>query len=700
MRVTMDFETRSAIDIKKRGAWVYSRSPSTEPLCLGFTLDEDDEPQIWVPEWVLDIVSHILDPNITHVGCECPKPLADAILSGAEIEAHNAFFERAIWNHYMVPKLGWPEIQREQWRCSAAKASVCSLPRALGRATKVMGVEQKDDSGKGLINKVCVPRKALKNERKELENRGWKERLDRGWDVPGFSEPCYLWREDPQDYADLIYYCLQDVRAERSLSQSLPDLIPDELKVWQCDQDINIRGVYVDARMAVAAIKISDEAVARATQTARQISGDAFQTLRQVEQIKKWLKAEGVHLPNLQVATVDEALAGELPSDVRTVLTCMRSCAKFSVAKYTKMLLTIDRSDQRIRDFLMYHGASTGRWAGKLVQTHNLPRGKMKDPDTMCGIIRDGDIDSVDIFYGPESPMNILSWAIRGTFCAPPGRELVCADYSSVEARGTLWLVDDQDGLALFKRPKGEPGIYREMGGSIYNVPPASISKEGDDRRQIGKQAILGLGYGMGASKFMITCAGYGVDIDMDFAKHVVKTYRERFPLVPKGWRDIEKAAVKAVKHPGRIFGTTKVKFKQQGRFLMCCLPSGRKLYYCDPTLTQAKTPWGADTLKLSYHTMETQTGKWVSTETYGGKLVENIVQALCRDLMAYAIVNVELGDNPYSIVMHTHDEIVAEVLEGEGSVKEFVRMICVLPPWAYGFPLVAEGWRGRRYRK
>jgi DNA polymerase len=286
--------------------------------------------------------------------------------------------------------------------------------------------------------------------------------------------------------------------------------------------------------------------------------------------------------------------------------------------------------------------------------------------------------------------------------CAPPGFDLICADYSGVEARGLLWFAGDDESLEIFRRAKGQPGIYREMAGEIYGVDPASIDKEtieGGEQRQIGKKSILALGYGMGWRLFMRTCADDGVLVTEEFARHVVNTYRTRFASVPEAWKAVEKAAKRALANPGTIHKAFKVEYAKRGDFLYCRLPSGRKLAYYHPTLEDDFTPWGDPTQKLTYMSTDSS-GKFSRTETYGGKLIENIIQALCRDLEAAAIVRVDQGNNPYGVIMHTHDEIVAEVAEGEGSIEEFENLISVLPKWATGFPLTAEGWRGKRYRK
>jgi DNA polymerase len=725
-QITIDFETRSAAKLKNVGGWMYSIHPTTQPICLSYSLEEDDEPKLWAPSWTWDIVGPWYQKNYgvpMEIDCpwlipdsDFPADLAGALQERCEVEAHNAFFERAVWLNVMGPQFDWPGIPTDQWRCSAAKAATYALPRSLEGAVEAMGLPYpKDMAGNRLMMKLCRPRKPRKAEKEQLMDEGCTEIGDGyGWARPDQPEPpIYFWHEKPEDIYGTWEYCRQDVRAERALSRSLADLGPAELEVWRADQAINLRGVRIDRKMAESALEIAARAVDRATAEAieaatvyhthddgtKSVAYPApFETLGQRDKIKTWVEGQGVILPNMQGATIDQLLDGELPESVRTVLQCKRTASRTSVRKYSKMLDTCDPRDDRIRDVFMYHGAGTGRWTGRFVQTQNFVRGKMKDPDTMCGVIREGALDWLLACYGPKCPMELLSWALRGALWAAPGKIFYVADYSGVEARGLLWFVEDDEGLEIFRRPEGEPGIYREMAAEIYAKPAKAIANPSEER-QMGKQAILGLGYGMGAPKFRATCASYGTDVDTEFAKFVVKAYRSRFHKVPQAWRDLEAAAIKAVRNPEQPFRVLKVTYLRKGKFLFCRLPSGRKIAYCSPSIVPAPTPWGEMRPKLTYMTVDGVTRKWARTDTYGGKLMENNIQGLCRDLEAHALITAERSPI-YDTVMHTHDELVAECDEDKGDVSEFEELITQLPDWAEGFPLNAEGWRGKRYRK
>ena len=750
-RLTVDYETRSATKLPKVGAWVYSEHSATDPICLSYATGEADEPKVWSPRWAYDIVAPwYLTTNGVGVEVDCPwllvteddgppGEIAAAIAMGpkcCQFEAHNAFFERSIWANVMRARYGWAEPHGDSWRCSAAKASSFALPRALEDAVAALGLPiQKDMAGNRVMLKVSRPRKARKAEAKQLYEGGCVEIGDGyGWRHAGSDSTFWLWNEDPADIFRTWEYCRNDVRSERGLSRALSDLSPRETRIWQIDQRINLRGVRIDRAMAESALAIADQAVERATAaaveaaTVRDARGEVveaapFESLGQRDKVIAWVESRGVAMPDAQGATVDALLDGELPPLVRTVLVAKRTASRTSVAKYEAMLRSASLVDDRIRDSLLYHGAATGRWSGKLVQPQNLVRGKMKDPETMCGVITEGDIDWLDACYGPfyghrpvNDPMEVLSWATRGAIVSSPGRDLLSADYSGVEARGTSWLVRDDGNLAVFRRPKGQPGVYREMASDIYGVPAESIDKDTPDgflMRWVGKQAILGLGYGMGWKKFVATCAKYGQTIDAKLAKRVVEVYRDKFYMTVDFWKAVEKAAINAVLSPGNAFPCGRVKFVMRGRFLYCILPSGRSIAYCKPAVVWGKTPWGESRRKLTYMTVDSKTHSWVRTDTWGGKLTENIVQALCRDLMADAILRLEdtpggimvvddqvLVTGDYDVLLSVHDELVTEADEGTGSVEELCAIITTLEPWAEGFPLAAEGWRGKRYKK
>ena len=722
-----DFETRSEAELKRCGTYVYASHPSTEALCFAFAFDDRDDVYLWHPAFPAAGLEERRPPELAE--------LFERLALGEEFEAHNAMFERCVWQFVMQRLHGWPPIDGSQWRCSAALAASYALPRRLEDVARVLGVREQKDAAAGsrLIPRLSKPRKPTK------------------------ADPRSKWSEKRDDLLRLFEYCRQDVRAEKAVSRSLRPLPPSELEVWQLDQKVNLRGVYCDREMVRAAIAHACEEQKAAAEEVRTITRGAVSGTTKREELLAWVKTEGFLLDNTQASTIDQALergslvsydplletCGDyvcLPEHVARVLELWRRTNRTSTKKYQAMLERVSE-DGRIRDLLRYHGASTGRWAGQGIQPQNFPRETPDDMDEAARDITTRDREYLRFLYGDV--MDLLSGGLRGALCAPEGRELVAADYAAIEARGTFWLAGDDESLEVFRKyDRGQgPAIYAVQAGEIYGIDAAQVRK-GSIEYQTGKQAILGLGYQMGVSKFVATCAGYGIVIPLDArevlvdaghrerververdhrssearaaalrklkaelcpgtvtAEEVVQAYREGHPKVPELWRDIEAAAIEATRRgPGaKPVPCGPTSWAVRGRFLHCRLPSGRRLSYAAPRVVAEQTRWGIRP-KLKFWGVNSYTRKWEEQATYGGKLVENVVQALCRDLMAEAMKRVEAAG--YEVVLSVHDELVAEVPEGFGSVEEFESLMAEVPPWAKGMPIAAEGWRGRRYRK
>lgn len=767
-KTTIDFESRSRIDLPKTGSWRYAEDSSTQIICLAYKVGETAT-EAWIPPWVIEEFGVRLglhthpETGRTYLFTDDPTNLIAAIERGDMIEAHNAFFERALWRNIMTKLYGWPDIPDKSWRCSAAKAASYSLPRKLEDACKAIKADvAKDEEGAAMIRRLCKPRKPSKADPREFF--GSKE-----------------------EYERFILYCCEDVEAEHAFSSKLPELHPFEQRVWEVDQAINERGVYCDLSFVNHIQDLIDQQLMQMTAEMYDLTDGEVLTLGSRAAILAWVNErmpEGIELPNTQGGTLDEFLA-EPPEGVTDtvyrVVELVRTGNRTSTKKFNAMVMRIN-SDSRIRDTLMYHGANTGRWSGRGVQFQNLPRGIALLMDIVCQMIADNDLIGVvyalaedETIYQaveegvlskdqggelalyvsqPSDPMELFSSVVRGAVCAPPGKELIVADYSAIEARGVLWASCDQRALDVFRR--GED-IYCDMAEVIYGRP---ISKKDKDERQLGKAAVLGLGYMMGALKFLQTCRKNGITFSMKLirsvvspeeykaieegilklpmvyfkdgitkddmpelvmSKFIVNAYRARYSKVVELWQDCEDAAMAAIndwehEKSERAQMTAKKRkttpkrkrqwrkagpcaFKVVGAFLFCRLPSGRMLSYPYPRLKMAKTSWGDDKLTIHFMGVNSMTKKWGVQTTYGGKLVENVVQALSRDLMAHAMVVVE--DHPtYELVLTVHDEIVTEVNKGEGDVAEFEELIAQVPAWAEGFPMDAEGWRGHRYRK
>jgi DNA polymerase len=693
----VDFETRSACSLKSCGAWVYSTHPTTEILCLVFRL----------PWWDAGRTS-LWHPAFKHLGMEeaceteAVAELFEWVAAGELLEAHNAAFERGIWRNILAPRYGFPEVAIGQWRCSAAKAASHALPRNLDGAGHALNLyELKDAEGHALMLKLSKPRKPRKKERE-----AWLTTHATLDGMPTF------WHESKEMFERLHAYCRQDVLAEEAVSSTLIDLSPDETAIYTLDQRINERGFQLDMEAPRIALQLIATASTVLNAELLSITNGSVSKATQRDKMKAWLRTQGVDLANTQGATIDGILStgisdGELeegdgesgegipevlatlPDAPRRALEILRTLGRSSTAKYRKMLDWAG-DDGRVRGGLLYHGASTGRWSGAGVQPHNFPKGSIKGFDMEAAW--DGLKRGVNP-YPDYSIMEVLSCALRGAIVAREGYELYVADFAGIEARGLLWVARDERGLDIFRR-HADP--YCDMAQDIYDRP---ITKADKAERSLGKIAVLGLGYQMGWSKFQATCEKFGIVIDDEMAERVVRIYREKFERVKKLWWNTEDAACEAVSRKGVVVKQDRISWIRRDRFLYCVLPSGRQLAYPDPELRKRQTPWGAEKWALTFMGVNSFNRKWQRQTTYGGSLVENIVQAISRDLMAAALQRIETSGT-YVPVLSVHDEAIAEAKVGQGDVKEFEGLVATVPAWANNMPIEAEGFKGRRYKK
>lgn len=719
--ITLDFETRSHADLKKVGAWMYSKHPSTEVLCL---------------KWKMNGESGFY--HCAHPWTEASPPptrLFELIAEGYKVEAHNAMFEFCIWRHVCVQKMGWPEVRDSQWSCSAAKAAANCVPRSLDGAGNAVGavVVKDTDKGKRVLTKVSRPAKPTK------------------------AEPDRKWHEKQDDILELWDYNNTDVDAEEALSKMLMSLSDKEHKVWVMDQRMNRRGVACDTEGCKKAIVLATKHTERLNNVVYGLTQEAVDRATKRDKVLEWLHSRGHHhIVDTTAETLDHEIWKMERADVypteRRVMEIVKEVGRTSTKKYGAMLAMSD-VDHRIRDTMMYHGASTGRWAGKGIQPHNYPRACPKNMEFAWDVIHMDDPDMalevIETIYGDV--MKFLSSTLRGALWAPRGRRLYCADYSAIEARVTLWMAGDEDGLDIFRR--GED-IYVDMASTIYG---RILTKENEEERQLGKQAILGLGFGMGFIKFLITCRGYNMKFpqslidaivprgwynataewltktkgrdnpwskvlsmipdaseldvpELVFMKYVVDKYRARFTKVVEGWYALERTVIQAAlpENHGKIFSSFKTQWcylKHPFPALKCRLPSGRLMTYPFAEVQwvkhKKKTEWGEEEIsvpKMTYMGVNPHTKQWDRLGTYGGKLVENVVQATARDVMADAMLRCD--ESIYEPVLSVHDEIVAETAENEGDLKEFFALVSQVPEWAPGLPVGVSGWTGRRYRK
>jgi DNA polymerase len=644
MAIHIDFETRSGEQLKSSGVWRYSEHPSTSVLCMGYRID-DGPVRIWVP------------------GESRPPELLAALASGKVVKAYNVSFEKSIWRNIMIREFGFPDIPNSQWSCVAAKCAAQALPRKLEDAAKALSLSQlKDEEGKRTMMKLSKPRKETKHNKA-------------------------LWHETNRDYQTLFSYCKQDVEVESLLDKEIRDLSADEFQIWQLDQTINERGIRVDMDLVDAALKIAGEYTTRLTAELPKLTNGEVSSGGEVERIMMWLNDNGVPMVDLTKDSVETILKDDkLPQNVRRVLEIRQELSKTSTKKYAAIKNAVCK-DGRLRNLLMYHGASTGRWTGMTVQPQNFPRNELKDTASAIKAAKSGSLWVFESAY--PDVMTTLSFLLRSVFVATPGYTMHGGDYSAIEARVLFWLAGETAGLKVFE---SNQDIYVDLAKVIY------VSGEIDKaKRDLGKRGILGCGYGMGKKKFKETCENFGLIIDEVMAERVVATYRDKYYPVVRFWYDQEAAAIKAVE-TGQVVKCGKIVWGKHGRFLYARLPSGRCLAYFDPRIVIGETPWKEKKSQLSYMAVNSVTRKWERERTYGGKIAENLTQAVARDLMAYSMKYAELMG--YEGLLSVHDELITEILDSKSCRLDFEKVMTTKPEWADGLPIKAEVWSGERYSK
>lgn len=647
--VSVDFETRSTIDLRRSGVYPYAKHENTDVWCVAYLMPGESEARVWRP------------------GDPVDQELAKWITDGREMRAWNANFERVIWNEIMVPRYDWPATTIEQWFCTAADARAMALPGQLGDAARALGVEhQKDNEGKNLMLRMARPRRIL--ESGEIE-----------------------WWAVPERVRRLVAYCRQDVLAEMDVHKEVRPLSQSERAVFELDQRINDRGIRFDRGLATAARDVAQAAIETANRRLRDVTRGSVHSVAAVGQMVAWLRERGVDTDSVTKQAVRDMKAQELPDDVREVLTIREEAGKSSVAKINSMFEAAC-PDDRIRGLLMYHGAATGRWSGRLVQPQNFPRGSVDDPERFIPLMLERAVDRIDLEY---PVLDVISSMLRCMLTAAPGHKLVAADFSAIEARVLAWLAGERDLLATFA-DGGD--VYKVMASKIYTKPVAEIEKT---ERQMGKMAILGLGYGMGAKKFVDACKTMAnIDVTADESKQVVDLYRTSNAAIVALWKALEAAALKAVLEPGtrQMAAQGRIRFMCKGGYLWMRLPSGRLLCYSNPKAVERVTPWGSTTQAVRVWGVSSYTRRWEPYDLYSGLLAENAVQAIARDVLVEAMLRAD--NNGYPVVLSVHDELVTEVPESAGSVKELEDIMSERPQWAPDLPLTSEGWENFRFRK
>jgi DNA polymerase len=692
--------------------------PTTEILCLAYNLKDGSGKRLWVP------------------GMPEPVDLFWHLAQGGLIEAHNSMFEYLIWT-YVATRIGWPTLALNQLRCSAAKARAYSYPGALGKVSAVVGVSLKDTAtGRRVITRYCIPRNPTKNDPRTR-----------------------ILPTDELKGVDLFEYCLQDIESESSVSLACPDLSESELKIWLLDQQINARGICIDVDAVSRINTVFRSALIYHDSRIANITGGAVEGATKVTDMKKWLAGLNVHMDDMDEDAIDAMLEFQIPPQAKEVLEGRKAAAGAGAKKLTA-LMNRTCSDGRMRDAFNYYRAHTGRWSSEGLQLQNM---KASGPDmqksSCCGhYFPEGDLifcpfctiadtlgepeewglgsmedaiwmmsnypfENMLHYYGGHL-IGIIGACIRGLIIAPPGKKLMCSDYTAIEAVVLAVLANCVWRIELFKT---HGKIYEKTASDITGVPFGEIleyklrtGSSHPHRKPFGKVPELASGYQgwIGAWK------AFGADKHMDeeTIKKSILAWRAASPEIvelwggqwkrvhPKKWEfkqeyyGLEGMAIQAVLNPGMWFTYGYISYGVLNNVLYCRLPSGRCLSYHEPELKQADDRFSGKPIYSLSHMIQNSNPKkgkigWIRVNTYGGMLTENATQGVARDLLAHGMQN--LTDAGYHIVGHVHDEIITEEDLDFGSVEEFERLMTTLPDWAQGWPIKADGgWEGQRYRK
>ena len=647
--LSIDIETYSPTDIKAAGMYKYAEDPDFEILLFAYQYDDE-------PVKIIDLASGERLPD---------KLLYDMQNEAITKTAFNAPFEITCITLYLGIRL-FPS----QWDCTLVRSAMAGLPLSLEQAAKALKLDQqKMTEGKALIRYFSIPCKPTKANGFRTRNRP---------------------SDAPEKWETFKDYCIQDVVTERAIRDKLLWVKPTEREraVWLLDQSINARGVMVDTQLVDQAIAMDAINRERLTGEATDLTG--LDNPNSVAQLKAWIEEqmqEG-EVESLNKETVKKLLASTDDPDLTQLLKIRQEMGKTSVKKYNAMQAAVC-GDMRIKGLFQYYGANrTGRWAGRLVQVQNLPQNHLEDLDQAREVLKSGDIETMSICYG--NVPGVLSELIRTAFIAPSGHTFAVADFSAIEARVIAWLADEKWRLDVFNT---HGKIYEASAAQMFKVPIESVTK-GSPLRQKGKIAELALGYQ--GSVGALTAMDSRGDIPDNEKQQLIDDWRKANPAIVRLWGEVERAAIKAIDKGETVTIRHGVKFIGGRGMLFIELPSGRRLSYTRPRLGNNR--FGR--LAIQYEGMEQTKKVWGMLDTYGGKLVENIVQAIARDCLAESMLR--LDERGYKIVMHVHDECVIEIADflPAGQLKKICEIMGTPIPWAKGLPLRADGYITKYYKK
>lgn len=639
----IDLETFSIVDLVKAGVYAYTSAPDFEILLFAYAYDEEEVR-------LIDLASG--------------EKISDQVLRDLEESkvtkvAFNAQFERTCLSKYLNQQLS-----PDSWQCTAVQSAILGLPLSLEGVGQVLGLEQqKLREGKDLIRYFSIPCKPT-------QTNGYRTR-----NLPHHA---------PEKWERFKTYCQRDVEVERAIRRKIVKYpIPEkEQKLYILDQQINDRGVQIDPDLVTQAIACDTLHQSETFSEAQSLTG--LENPNSVAQLKEWLLNNGVEVDSLSKKAVAD-LAKESDGEVERLLSLRQQMAKTSIKKYEAMKRA-GCPDNRVRGLLQFYGANrTGRWAGRLVQVQNLPQNHLPDLTLARNLLKNGRFVELELLF--ESVPNVLSELIRTAFVPKLGHRFIVADFSAIEARVIAWLAGERWRLGVFAT---HGKIYEASASQMFKVQIEEITKS-SPLRQKGKISELALGYG-GSVGALTAMGALDMGVAEEELKPLVTAWRAANPNITKLWWDIDRAALKAVKEK-TLQTVGRIKLEYASGILFITLPSRRKLSYIKPRIEKNK--FGRD--GITYEGIG-ESKRWCRFDTYGPKLVENIVQATARDLLAEAMLSVDRES--YKIVMHVHDEVVIEAPTGTGSIEEVCLIMSVPPEWADGLPLRADGYECEYYRK
>lgn len=649
--LAIDIETFSSADLTKTGVYKYAEAADFTILLFGYSIDGE-------PVEIIDLAA----------GDEMPFEIVAALQNKQVLKtAYNANFERTCIAKYFNNNRVNLELPASQWECTMAKSSMLGLPLGLDAVTRALRLEEtKMFSGKILIRYFSMPCKPTK------VNGGRTRNLP---------------EHDPEKWDEFKKYCTQDVVTEQAVRNKISffDISDTEKKLWALDQQINDKGVLLDPQFIRNAIKFDVEFAGRLSIEAVQLTG--LENPNSVSQLKQWMSdSTGSDVSSLTKEAIPVLLENISSQTVKRVLQIRQEMAKTSVKKYMAMSKAICK-DNRVRGIHQYYGANrTGRWAGRLVQPQNMPQNHLPDLDMARKLVREGDTDMLEILFG--NVPDTLSQLIRTAFIGSPGHRFIITDFAAIEARVIAWLAGETWRTEVFKT---HGKIYEASGAHMFKVPIEDVIK-GSALRQKAKIAELALGYGGGPNALLKMGAIKMGLIEEELPK-LVAMWRNANKAIVRYWQTVENCAIASVED-NMSQNISHLQFYVDRGILFIQLPSGRKLAYLRPKLKLNK--FGGQS--LTYEGMSQTKKLWIRQETYGGKLVENIVQAVARDCLADAMLRLDLAG--YNIVMHVHDEVVLEMADGTGSTQEVSRIMSQSIPWAKGLPLAADSYESVYYKK